>query len=81
MDEQQAKRAYHTANLIIRHLKGELMEDDIKELHTWINENDENYSLFEDLTDHNHLISGLLALGIYKPGGAWLRFNQRINRS
>lgn len=78
MDEQAVEQAYHYVTLIIKHLRGELTEDDRKELHQWINRNECNYSMFEDMTNRWIVINGLVDLQTYSPGQGWLRFRQRL---
>lgn len=77
MNEQQVAGAIHTANLIIRHLKGELSEQELSELHHWINFRDANYDLFEVLKDADTTHTSLQALRSYPAGEALVRFLQK----
>ncbi len=74
MDDKQVERAYPLVNLIVKYLQGDLNENDRSALHTWINAHHSNYSLFEDLTDPDSLIDGLINQQTFSPGDAYLRF-------
>lgn len=74
MNEQQVAGAFHTANLIVRHLKGELSEQELAELHHWINSSDANYDLFEVLKNVDATRDSLQALQTYSAGEALFRF-------
>ena len=78
MDEEKVALACHQVTLIIKYLKGELTEEDRIELHQFINSKDCNYLVFEDLTDHLEVITGLIDLQEYLPGSAWLKFRQKL---
>lgn len=80
MNKLQAVGAFHTANLIIRHLKGELTEQELSELHHWINSNEANYDLFEVLKDTASTREALLAMRSYSAGAALLRFLRKMNK-
>ncbi|MGN6420577.1 MAG: hypothetical protein ACTHMC_23910 [Pseudobacter sp.] len=79
MNEHQVAGAFHTANLIIRHLKGELSEQELTQLHHWINSSDNNYDLFEALKDADATHVSLQALRSYSAGEAMLRFLRKTN--
>ena len=55
MDE----KAYRTAYLIAGFIRHTLTEKEHDELDDWVNENDHNMQLFEDLTDEKNLVANL----------------------
>lgn len=79
MNEHHVAGAFHTANLIIRHLKGELSEHELTELHRWINSGEANYDLFEALKDADATHVSLQALRSYSAGEALVRFLRKTN--
>lgn len=79
MNELQVVGAFHTANLIIRHLKGELTAQELSELHHWINSHEANYDLFEELKDTVATREALLAMRNCSAGAALLRFLRNMN--
>lgn len=74
MNEQQVAGAFHTANLIVRHLKGELSARELTELHHWINDSDANYDLFEVLKDVDITRESLQVLQSFSADEALFRF-------
>ncbi len=53
------KAAYRTAYLIAGYIRNTLTEKEHDELDNWVNENDHNMQLFEDLTDEKNLSANL----------------------
>lgn len=51
--------AYRIAYLIAGFIRGTITEKEHDELDDWVNENDDNMLLFEELTDERHLEANL----------------------
>lgn len=79
MKEHQVDGAFHTAYLIIKHLKGELSEQELRDLHHWINSNAGHYDVFESLKDPVQTSEALAQLGNYPVAEAHERFLRKIN--
>lgn len=84
MDE----KAYRAAYLIAGFIRQTLTEKEHDELDDWVNENDHNMQLFEDLTDENNLAANLewmdsihtkASYEALKQKGAFNRSNQKTN--
>jgi hypothetical protein len=79
MNNQQVVGSFQMASLIIRHLKGQLTEEELRELHYWINRNEANYDLFELLKTAGATRDAMQSLRTYSAGEALLRFLRKLN--
>ncbi|NML21140.1 hypothetical protein HHL16_09660 [Pseudoflavitalea sp. G-6-1-2] len=78
MKEHQVDGAFHTAYLIIKHLKGELSEKELSDLHHWINSNAAHYDVFESLKDPLQTSEALAQIAGYPVAEAHMRLLRKI---
>lgn len=79
MNNQQVVGSFHIANLIVRHLKDQLTDEELRELHYWINRNEANYELFELLKTTGATRDAMQRLRTYPAGEALFRFLRNLN--
>ncbi|WEK38202.1 MAG: hypothetical protein P0Y53_11910 [Candidatus Pseudobacter hemicellulosilyticus] len=78
MKDHQPEKATRISNLIMKHLRGELLQQEMKELHTWINAREDSYLLFEECQDLLRLSADLRELWKYHWLQAYMRFSRNI---
>lgn len=78
MNEQHIEKASYIATLILGDLKDRLTPAERQELETWLQENDDNYRLYEELTDQDKLVNDLNELKTFDPQQAYERLSQKI---
>lgn len=81
MNNQQVVGTFHIANLIVRHLKDQLTDEELRELHYWINRNEANYELFELLKTTAATRDAMQSLRTYPAGEALFRFLRKLNNT
>ncbi|OQP38716.1 hypothetical protein A4H97_18530 [Niastella yeongjuensis] len=78
MNEQQTEKGFYIASLILGDLQNRLNPTERQELETWLQENGDNYKLYEDLLDQEKLGNDLNELQSYDPDAAFERLSPRI---
>ncbi|OQP66473.1 hypothetical protein A3860_13365 [Niastella vici] len=78
MNEQLMEKASHIASLILADLQDSLSTEGRQELNAWIQENNDNYILYEELMDEEKLGNDLYELHSYDPNQAYERLAQRL---
>jgi transmembrane sensor len=78
MDEQQIEKISHIASLIVGDMQDKLTTDERQELNAWLQENGDNYLLYEELMDQDKLGNDLNELHKYDPSLAYERVTQKI---
>lgn len=77
MNDQLPEKAARISSLIVKHLRDELPVQEMQELHRWINEKEDSYTLFEDCLDPARLIADLKELCKFHWLQAFGRFNSQ----
>lgn len=67
--------------LIMKHLKGELLEEEKKELDQWLNRSEQNQALFDELTDDDKVTSKLRRFQSIKKDSVWDKTLKMINEA
>ncbi|HUP11246.1 MAG TPA: FecR family protein [Niastella sp.] len=78
MDEQQMEKISHIASLIVGDMQDKLTTGERQELNAWLQENGDNYLLYEELMDQEKLGNDLNELHKYDPSLAYERVIQNI---
>ncbi|MCS3798819.1 FecR family protein [Niastella sp. OAS944] len=78
MNEQQIEKISHIASLIVGDMQDSLTTDERQELNAWLQENGDNYLLYEELMDQEKLGTDLKELNKYDPSRAYERLTQKI---
>lgn len=78
MNEQQIEKISHIASLIVGDMQDNLTTDERQELNAWLQENGDNYLLYEELMDQEKLGTDLNELHKYDPSRAYERLTQKI---
>jgi ferric-dicitrate binding protein FerR (iron transport regulator) len=81
MNEQQVGKASHIASLIIRRMQNRLTDDEWTELETWLQEDGENYLLYEELMDEEKLGAALDDLHTIDHNMAYEKLSQKLSLS
>jgi transmembrane sensor len=79
MNEQQVGKASHIASLIIRRMQNKLTDEEWAELETWLQEDGENYLLYEELIDQEKLGAALNDLHAIDHDIAYERLSQKLS--
>jgi transmembrane sensor len=78
MNEQQTEKGLYIASLILGDLQNRLTPTEKQELDNWIQENGDNYTLYEHLHDQEKLGKDLNELQSYDPDLAYEKLSQKI---
>lgn len=78
MNEQHIEKASYIASLILEDLKDGLTPTERQELDTWLQENDDNYKLYEELMDQDMLMNDLNEMKTYDHQVAYEKLSQKI---
>lgn len=78
MNEQQMGKASHIAALILADMQDRLSTEERQELNAWLQENSDNYILYEELMDEEKLGNDLYELNTYDYNQAYERLAQRL---
>lgn len=78
MNEQQIEKISHIASLIVGDMQDKLTIDERQELNDWLQENVDNYLLYEQLMDQELLGNDLNELNKYDSNAAYERLTQKI---
>jgi len=78
MNEQQTEKGLHIATLILGDLQNSLTPTERQELETWLQENSDNYKLYEDLMNQELLGRDLNELQSYDHQQAYEKLSQKI---
>lgn len=78
MNEQHIEKISHIASLIVGDMQDKLTSDQRQELNTWLQENGDNYLLYEELMDEEKLGNDLNELHKYDPARAYEKVTQKI---
>lgn len=78
MNESQIGKASHIASLIIRHMQNKLPDEEWAELENWLQEDGENYLLYEELMDEEKLGAAMDMLYTIDPEEAYERLSQKL---
>jgi transmembrane sensor len=78
MNEQQIEKASHIASLIVGDMQNKLSTDERQELNAWLQENGDNYLLYEELMDEEKLGNDLNELHNYDHTQAYEKLSQKI---
>lgn len=78
MNEQQIERVSHIASLIVGEMQDKLTAGQRQELNGWLQENGDNYLLYEELMDQERLGNDLNELHKYTHTLAYEKLSQRI---
>jgi ferric-dicitrate binding protein FerR (iron transport regulator) len=78
MNEQHIEKISHIASLIVGDMQDNLTTDQRQELNTWLQENGDNYLLYEELMDQEKLGNDLDELHKYDPELAYEKVTQKI---
>ncbi|MFL5743709.1 MAG: FecR family protein [Niastella sp.] len=78
MNEQQTEKGLHIASLLLGDLQNRLTPTEKQELDTWLQENGDNYKLYEDLHNQEKLGNDLNELESYDPDLAYEQLSQKI---
>src|SRR5690348_10794685 len=79
MNEQQVGKASHIATLIIRRMQHKLTDEERSELETWLQEDGENYLLYEELMDEEKLGAALDELHTIDHHVAYEQLSQKLS--
>lgn len=78
MNEQHIEKISHIASLIVGDMQDKLTSDERQELNAWLQENSDNYLLYEELMDQEKLGNDLNELHKYDPLRAYENLAQKI---
>jgi transmembrane sensor len=78
MNEQHIDKISHIASLIVGDMQDKLTADQRRELNAWLQENGDNYLLYEELMDQEKLGDDLNELHKYDPNLAYEKLTQKI---
>lgn len=78
MNEQQTEKGFYIASLILGDLQNRLTSTEKQELDTWLQENGDNHTLYDDLHDQEKLGNDLNELESYDPDVAYEKLSQKI---
>jgi ferric-dicitrate binding protein FerR (iron transport regulator) len=78
MNEQQVGKASRIAALIVGNMQDKLTNDEQRELNTWLQENGDNFLLYEELMDEDRLGEALDELHAIDPDLAFERLSQKL---
>lgn len=78
MNEQQVGKASRIAALIVGNMQDKLSTDERQELNTWLQEDGENFLLYEELMDEDKLGASLDELYTIDPDMAYERLSQKL---
>ncbi|THU31151.1 DUF4974 domain-containing protein [Niastella caeni] len=78
MKEHQIEKASHIASLIVRDMQDKLTVDQRQELDTWLQEDGDNFLLYEDLMDEEKLGYDLNELQTYDHNQAYEKLAQKL---
>src|SRR5262245_264436 len=79
MNEQQVGKASQIATLIIRRMQHRLTDEERSELETWLQEDGENYLLYEELMDEEKLGAALDELHTIDHNVAYEQLSQKLS--
>ncbi|RIH63661.1 FecR family protein [Mariniphaga sediminis] len=69
-----------TGTLIGKYLTGKETEKEQKLLHEWIDEKEENKTLFDSIRDEKQLVNSIKEYDQFSPDVAWKRYSQSITK-
>lgn len=78
MNEHQMEKISHIASLIVSDMQDKLTTGERQELEAWLQENGDNYLLYEDLMDEDKLGASLNELNTYDHQQAYEKIATRI---
>jgi transmembrane sensor len=78
MNEQHVEKISHIASLIVGDMQDNLTSDERQELNAWLQENGDNYLLYEQLMDQDKLGKDLNELHKYDRAEAYEKVTQKI---
>lgn len=78
MNEQQIEKVSHIASLIVGDMQDKLTPDQRQELNAWLQENGDNFLLYEDLMDEDKLGASLNELNAYDHKLAYEKLAGRL---
>src|SRR3954469_1720691 len=78
MNEQQMEKGSHIASLIVGDMQDALTAGEGQELDAWLQENGDNFLLYEDLMDEDKLGVSLNELNTYDHQLAYEKIAQKI---
>src|SRR2546430_692611 len=79
MNEEHVGKASHIASLIIRRMQGKLTTEEWTELDAWVQENGENFLLYEELMDEDKLGEALHELNTINNDAAFEKLSQKLS--
>jgi transmembrane sensor len=78
MNEEHVEKISHIASLIVGDMRDNLTANERQELNAWLQENGDNYLLYEQLMDQETLGKDLNELDKYDPARAYERVTQKL---
>jgi len=78
MNEQQIEKGFYIVSLILGDLQNRLTPAEKQELQSWLQEDGDNYKLYEDLQDQEKLGYELNEYQSYDPDAAYIKLSQQI---
>ena len=79
MNEQQVEKALGIATLITKHIQDNLADEEWNMLETWLAENDENNTLFEEIQDPGLLGRSMAELRSCNTENSLCRLKEKLN--
>ncbi|MFC2126050.1 hypothetical protein ACFLU5_14705, partial [Bacteroidota bacterium] len=70
--------SFHIADLIVKRIKDTISPDEQMELEIWLNESDENLSIYNKATDSKHQLAKLEVYQLFKSEDAWSSLEEEL---